>query len=111
MAKSKTAPDADLNKMTETLAEMQQAGLKSMGLMGADWMERISDLSAEMFSFAAERFQQDVALQHRMLHCKSPAELQEIQSEFLQTAINRYTEETGRMMELGQKLFSPKSDT
>ncbi len=104
------AKSPDVSQMAEKIADYQQMGLKSMNLMGVDWVERMSDISAEMFGFMAERFKKDVELQHRLLHCKTPAELQKVQIDFFQTAIDRYTEETGRMMELGQKMFEPVKD-
>lgn len=99
MAKSDTQAAAD------QVAAMQQASLQALNTMGAGWVEKMSDLSAEWVRFTSERFQQDVALQHKLLHCRTPAELQAVQSEFFQAAIDRYTEEAGRMVALTQNLF------
>lgn len=100
----------DSKQTTDPMAAMQQAGFQALNGMGAGWVEKMSDLSAEWVRFTSERFQQDVALQHKLLHCKTPAELQAVQAEFFQTAINRYTEEAGRMVEMTQKLFGESSE-
>lgn len=91
----------------QAMAKLQEAGLTSMSWMGTDWMERMSDLGSEVLQFLAERVRQDVELQHRLLHCKDMTELHKIQAEFVQTAIDRYTEETGKLVELTSKFWAP----
>ena len=43
--------------------------------------------------------------QHEILHCDDPTKLQHIQAEFVQKAIEQYTAETGKLVEMSQKLF------
>ncbi|MCT4371476.1 phasin family protein [Yangia mangrovi] len=67
-------------------------------------VETMLDIGAELQSFTAERVREDVATQHRMLHCKTPGELIHIQSAFFQKASEDYRAHWGRLAELGGKL-------
>ena len=105
---SKTTEDA-AKSVQDAMTQLQKMGFDSMSWMGTDWMERMSDLGSEVLQFIADRVQQDVDLQHRLLHCRDVNELQKIQAEFVQTAINRYTEETGKLIEMSTKAWFPNS--
>ncbi|MCR8547961.1 phasin family protein [Salipiger sp. P9] len=66
------------------------------------------DLGSEMQSFYADRIREDVSTQHRFLHCKSPAEMFEIQAGFFRKAVTDYRAHAGRMSELAERLWFPK---
>ncbi|MEL6887045.1 MAG: phasin family protein [Pseudomonadota bacterium] len=101
--KSKSATES----MAPLLAAWQGAGLGPLNWLAPNVVERMSDMGSEWLSFVATRVQEDVALQHQLLHAKTPADAQAVQARFLQTAMDQYTAETGKMMELGAKLFEP----
>jgi hypothetical protein len=112
MAKSnRQTPDAAAS-IAEAITQMQKYGLNSMSWMGSEWMEKMSDLGSEALSFLSARVKEDVALQHKLLHCKDMKELQQLQADFIQAAIDQYTEETGKMIELGATMIpaARKSD-
>ncbi|WP_299031301.1 phasin family protein [uncultured Sulfitobacter sp.] len=104
--KTTTAADAPFNAMTQ----LQEAGLGSMMGMGTAWVEAISDMSAEVASFVAERIKEDVKTQHEVLHCNNAADLQHIQAQFIQKAMDQYRAETGKLVEMGTKAFGTKQD-
>ena len=79
--KAKAAP------ASAPMQELQDAGLGSLTWMGTAWAEAMSDIGSELMSFLAERIQEDVKTQHKILHCKSLTELQEVQTAFLDTAM------------------------
>ena len=95
----------------DTLKQLQEAGFGNMMGMSTAWIESLSDLSAEMVSFVAERIKEDVKTQHKVLHCKNMAELQHVQSEFLQKAMDQYQAETGKLMDMSTKAFNKPADT
>ncbi|TDK52160.1 phasin family protein [Antarcticimicrobium luteum] len=101
-----TTPDDNIASAAQAMADLtamyQKMGMNAMAFMGGDWMERMSDMGAEMLEFYTQRVQADVDLYHKLLHCKDLHEMQEIQGEFLQRAINRYTEETGKIIEMSK---------
>jgi hypothetical protein len=59
----------------------------------------------------SDRVAKDVDFQQRMLQAKSPQDVQKIQTEFLQAAVEDYTRETGKMVELSRKVFAPDEDS
>ncbi|MEM9871698.1 MAG: phasin family protein [Pseudomonadota bacterium] len=102
-----TAPRTATQTMAPLLATWQAAGLGPLNWLAPTVVERMSDMGSEWLSFVATRVREDVALQHAMLHAKSSAEAQAIQSKFLQTAMDHYSAETGKMVELSARLFDP----
>lgn len=104
--KTQTAADEPLNAITQ----LQQAGFGSMMGMGTAWIETISDMSAEVAEFVAERIKEDVKTQHEILHCKNVGELQHIQAQFIQKAMDQYQAETGKLLEMGVSAFATKKD-
>jgi hypothetical protein len=92
------------------IAQLQEAGLGKMVGLGAAWFEALGDMSAEVLSFVADQVQEDVKVQHEILHCKNVKELQHIQSQFLQKAMDQYQAETGKLVEMSTKVFSPPSE-
>ncbi|MDK3020334.1 phasin family protein [Pseudodonghicola flavimaris] len=87
--------------MNDVMSQYQKMGLNALTLMGGDWVEKLSDMGAEMLEFYTQRIKEDVELQHKLLHCRDLSEMQQVQGEFLQRALNRYTEETGKIVEMG----------
>lgn len=110
MAKERT-PEAKATRpetLTDgwkSITEVQAQGLRALTGMNTAWYEALSDMGSEVMSFVAERIKEDVKTQHQLLHCRDAAELQKIQAEFLQTTIDQYQAETGKLIEIGQKMF------
>lgn len=92
------------------LTAWQTAGLGPLYWLAPHVVQQMSDLGAEWLSFVAARVQEDVALQHALLHAKSPAQAQAIQTAFLNKAMDQYRAETGRIVALGAKLFETDAD-
>jgi hypothetical protein len=93
----------------DAMAQLQEAGFGNMMGMGTAWIEAFSDMSAEVLGFVADRIKEDVKTQHEILHCKDPAELQHIQSQFMQKAMDQYREETGKLVDMSTRAFAPKA--
>lgn len=96
---------AQTASVMDAVAQWQAAGLGALNWFSAPTVERMRDMGAEWMGFVADRVREDVALQHALLHAKSPADMQHIQMAFLQKAMDQYAAETGKMIELGSKLF------
>ncbi|EPX80125.1 phasin family protein [Litoreibacter arenae] len=86
----------------KAIQDVQQAGFKSASALGNAWAEALSNLGVEVFDFVAERVKEDVRTQHQLMHAKSLQEVQKIQGEFVQKALDQYSAETGRLVELSQ---------
>lgn len=64
------------------------------------------DLMSEGARFATERLRADMEMQQAMLACKSPAELMQLQSDFLRRALVQYSEETAKFYQMTFKASS-----
>ena len=94
-----TTSQLEPEKIFETLTHAQTAGLGSLSWLGTKWLETMSDVGAEWLSFVAERVKEDVKTQHNLLHAKNLGEIQHIQAQFLQKAMDDYRAETGKIVE------------
>jgi hypothetical protein len=94
--------------------EAGMAAFRPWGQFGTVWAEAMADAGAEVLHFVAERVRQDIRTQHRLLHAKDVGEFRHIQAEFVQKAIDQYTAETGRLVEIsaemGRRLGLPQAD-
>ncbi len=106
---SKSTPSAQ-DPARNALTALQDAGFGNMVGMSAAWAETLSDMSAEVLSFMAERIKEDVHTQHEILHCKDVSELQHIQSRFVQKAMDQYQDETGKLVEMGTSAFHRETE-
>ena len=63
------------------------------------WM----DMMSESARFMTERLRTDMETQKAFMACKTPAELVEVQAEFLTTAMEQYSDEAARMLDMTMK--------
>lgn len=106
--KKKTDPTQDAAKaMQDAMAQFQKMGMQSMTWMGGDWMQKMNEMGTEVMHFMAERIQTDIEWQQRFMKCRDIKELQDVQAEFIQSSIDRYTEETGKLIDMGAKAMTP----
>ncbi|WP_208347964.1 phasin family protein [Pseudaestuariivita rosea] len=92
--------------MMDAMADLQKVGFGSLTWMGTAWLENLGDVGSELLSFVAERVQEDVKTQHALLHCKNVEEMRHIQAQFIQKAIDQYTAETGKLVEMGNEMLA-----
>lgn len=105
-SKSKAESDTSDPALAATLANLQKLGFGNMTGFGTAWIEGMSDLGAEVLGFVANRIKEDVKAQHEMLHCKDLGELQKMQNDFVQKAIEQYTAETGKLVEMSNSMIT-----
>ena len=98
--------DAPLN----AIAQLQEAGFGNMIGLSTAWFEALGDMSEEVVSFVTNRIKEDVKVQHEIMHCKNVTEMQRIQSQFLQKAMDQYRTETSKLINMGTKAFAKDSD-
>lgn len=92
------------NPMASMLEAMQSTKFPKMPDLGTSWMEHMADYGQEVMTFMAKRVAEDVQTQHSLLHAKGVAEVQHIQAQFFQRAMDDYAAETARLMELGKSM-------
>lgn len=85
---------------------IQQSGFGNLMGGNAAWIESLGKISAEFADFVAERINEDVKAQHEMMHCHDASELQKIQGQFIQTTLDQYQAETGKLVQMGISALS-----
>lgn len=87
------------------LAAMQCLGLETAATMSTAWVDAMAEWNREVIAFMAQRIREEISTQTRALTCKDIGELQAIQAEFFQTAIEQYTRESGKLADLSRSLI------
>lgn len=93
-----TPGKAEAEQVWKSFSDVQKSGLGSLSWLGTRWVETMSDIGAEWMNFVADRVREDVKTQHELLHAKDLNEIQRIQADFLQKAMDDYSNETGKMV-------------
>ncbi|MEM6391016.1 MAG: phasin family protein [Pseudomonadota bacterium] len=88
----------------DALTDLQAAGFGTLAAMGSAFADALNEMSSEAVGFMARRLEEDLDTQRRIFACTSMEDLQAVQSDFLRTAMARYSEETGRIMAIGDRL-------
>jgi hypothetical protein len=96
--------------MTKLMQTLQDASRQSMPGFGAGWMDAMTKMGNEMLEFTAARIKEDAQVQHDLLQAKGISEVQQIQSQFFQKAMEDYSAESAKLMDMG-KNFVPKDET
>lgn len=73
----------------QNLDRLLQANAKAAEVWMASWTR----LAQESATFMSKRWAQDTALVDKLIACQTPAEVVEVQSEFMKTAFNDYIQE------------------
>ena len=116
MPERSTKPDVD--RMPEStpaahapeaaaLAATQEEALHVMETTGTAMFEGLTKAQREISDFVAERIRQDVETQGALLRCRSFDEVRDVQAQFLKTAMDQYTTEATKLMQIGAEMISP----
>ena len=106
-AGTRTASDKD---PLSAMYEFQETSLGPLRLFGEAMLTWSTEMGAEVTGFLSDRLREDARTQHEILHCRDPEALQAIQMRFMRKALEDYTAETGRIVELSQSLIDRISD-
>lgn len=85
------------------MRHLQEAEFPPLPGVGTRWMETMSDMGSQLLTFMSARVHEDVQTQHALLHAKGLAEVQHIQAQFVQKAMNDYIDEMARLMAMGKQ--------
>lgn len=111
MAKGETTqPPKSAEDLMNPFLQLQEAGLGSLKGMNTAWLDAMGDMGAEVVSFVADRIKEDVKTQHEIMKCRTVADLQHVQAQFMQKAMDQYHEETGKLVEMGTQAFAALAD-
>ena len=88
----------------------QAAPLGVANWFNADWFTDVSDFNNELARFVTQRLQEDIQAQQTFMQCRSLGELQGARTKFFKTAVNQYTAEAGKMIEMGSAMLERARD-
>ncbi|NOR29850.1 MAG: hypothetical protein GQ539_01995 [Sulfitobacter sp.] len=98
--------------MVKLMKSMQESGFHAPSISGADWMETMVEMGNEMLNFTATRIKDDVDTQQKLLQAKEIGDVQKIQTAFFQKAIDDYSAEYAKLVEMGKTLLEkPQAHT
>ena len=69
-----------------------------------------TDILSESARFMTDRLKTDLETQKALMACTTPAELVEVQSAFLNTAVQQYADEAARIFEMTMKASQDVAD-
>ncbi len=61
------------------------------------------DMMTESARFVTDRLQADMKTQKALMACRTPAQLMEVQTEFLNTAMQQYADQAARVVDMTMK--------
>ena len=84
----------------------QQQAMEAMERAGASMLTGVTGIQKEITGFVSERIRQDLESQQELLRCRTFDEVREVQSRFFRTAMDQYSSEATKLMQLGTELFT-----
>jgi hypothetical protein len=100
-------PNGIAPSMIGMLQTMQDAGIPTLPGIGTDWMEMMTNINREMLEFTTARIKEDAQTQNDLLQAKGFDDVQKIQTQFFQKAMDDYTAESAKLMDM-VKTAAPK---
>ena len=74
----------------------------------------ILELTQQVFAFGAARLQENIRMSQSLMSCRDPDEAVRSEGEFLQSAVEQYLDQSGKMLELMSRMtrdcWSPLED-
>jgi hypothetical protein len=101
MTKNDKAKDA-MAPMANLIDAMQESSTKMLSGFGSEWFGTMSSVGTEMLAFMSERVKQDIQTQQDLLQAKGIAEIQKLQADFFKKAMEDYSAEMTKLMEIGK---------
>lgn len=95
-----TKPSTKADKSETEAMNAVLDSMMALNPMRETVMKAWFDMGTEALRFASSRMQQDVETQTAMLACKNLEDIQKVQADFYNRALDEYRAGTSRMMEI-----------
>lgn len=93
-------------ELAATVAGFQHDALDRIEKVGSAVLEGITRWNSEVSRFIADRIEEDVRTQKEMMRCQTLKDLQTVQSRFVSTAMEQYSTETRRLMDVSRSIIT-----
>jgi len=80
-------------------------GAQAMNAFGTVMLETATKFGTEFTEFLSLRMKEDVKARQEMLECRDLQKLAEIQARFFQTAVEQYSAETGKVLQMSSEML------
>lgn len=104
MANTPKTPDLEIarpaDKVIDTVTLTQQEALQAMEVASTTLFTGLNEMQREVADFVAKRIREDMETQQDLLRCRNLDDVREVQSRFFRTAMDQYSAETTRLMQL-----------
>ncbi|MEL6643859.1 MAG: phasin family protein [Pseudomonadota bacterium] len=97
----KTGPDT---AALDALTDLQAAGFGTLAAMGSAFAGALNEMGSEAVGFMARRLEHDLETQRRIFACTDLDALRAVQVEFVERSLAQYSDETGRLLEIGDRM-------
>jgi Phasin protein len=92
--------------VTANISAAQDETLHTMEVAGTAIVEGLSKAQKEISDFVSERIRQDIEAQSEFMRCRTFDDVREVQSKFLKTAMDQYSAEASRLMQISADLMA-----
>ena len=91
---------AATDRVLSLFEDWQKAGLGVWAMANPAWYEKMAEMNVEIARFLTDRLKQDVDFQALLFQCRNPAELRDLQCQFMKDAFEQYSAETGKLLKM-----------
>jgi uncharacterized phage infection (PIP) family protein YhgE len=102
---AQAAVSSSLEQLQDGIPLVHRQALDQVGAAGQSVVEGVTQMQRELASFMSTRLRHDMSVQQELLQCRSFDEVRAIQTRFLQTAIDQYSAEATKLMQMSQDMM------
>jgi len=97
-------------RAVKTVSEIHIEAMNGTMKSGKILFEGLARCNQECINFLAGRVQKNLDMQSRLLSCSSVSNAVDLQNGFVRTAVEEYTAQSNKMMELGSEIVKDDLD-
>lgn len=94
------------DQVIDAVTASQQEALEAVEAAGATMIENVTLAQRAIAEFVSNRIREDIEAQQQLLRCKSFDEVRSVQSKFLKTAMEQYSDNAQLLFRLGTEIVA-----
>ena len=111
VAESNAHRSEDVSPVLDAVVAGQTVAVQAVESTSRAMLEGMEKVRQEVVDFVSTRIRHDMETQQELLRCRNFDELREVQTRFIKTAMDQYTAESTRLMEIGSEAFQRSTNT
>ena len=105
VAESNADRSEEVSQVLNAVVAGQTVAVQAVESTSRAMLEGMEKVRQEVVDFVSTRIRHDMETQQELLRCRNFDELREVQTTFVKTAMDQYTAESKRLMELGSEVL------